>query len=307
MKKQVAIKCLIVVFLFNIFAISLGLDSFKALNQTESNSFQINMGSIHSPINITGNNDFTIGNGVSSGAGTYEEPYIIRDFIIEVDGPQNCIFINNTDVFFKIENCTLKNSGSTVGKTTINLNNVSNGLIFNNDISLAGIHLTYSHYNNITYNNLIDCEEIYLFYSNNNNFLQNYIRNSTFGITFRFSNDNTIEGNEIYDCSNDAIGIWSTSNNNIIRNNWIFNNGGKTGEDQIDIDFDCIGTSISGNIYAYRFIGDGIPWLLILIIILIVSAVVASIAIIFAYRRYRKIKDTKHPEPPEPLDTTDLW
>ena len=92
--------------------ISLGFDSFKAPNRAESNSFQINMGSLHSPIHITGNNDFTPGNGVSSGAGTSEAPYIIRDLIIEQDVDQNCINISNTDVFFKIENCTLKNSGS---------------------------------------------------------------------------------------------------------------------------------------------------------------------------------------------------
>ena len=304
MKKQITIKCLIVVFLFNIFAISNGFDSFKELNRTESNGFQINMGSIHSPININGNGNFTLANGVSSGAGTYEDPYIIRDLIIEVVGSQSCINITNTNVFFKIENCTLE----TLGLYTINLINVSNGWIHNNDISLAGISLFNSHNNTISDNILLDHNEIYIGFSNNNNILNNYIKNSTFGIKFISSNNNTIDGNEIYDCSDYAIGIWFASNSSIINNNYIFNNGGHTGEDQIHIHSDSNGTVLSGNIYAYRSPGGGeFPWLLILIIILIVSGVAAAVVIVFAYRRYRKVKETKHPEPPEPLDTTDLW
>ncbi|MFX1600414.1 MAG: right-handed parallel beta-helix repeat-containing protein [Promethearchaeota archaeon] len=304
MKKQIIIRCLVVLFLFNIYAISLGFDSFRIPNLTENNNFQIKFGIIHSPINISGNTEFTAPNGVSSGAGTSGDPYIIRDLIIEVAGSQSCILISNTNVFFKIENCTLK----TLGLYTINLINVSNGWIHNNDISLAGISLFNSHNNNISNNILLDYNEIYIGFSDNNNILNNYIKNSTTsGIKFISSNDNIVEGNEIYDCSDFAIGIWSASNNSIIRNNYIFNNGDNIGEDQIDIDGDCNGTILSGNVYGYRDGNGGLPWLLILIIILIVSAAVATIALlIFLYRRHRKVKE-KHPEPPEPLDTSDLW
>lgn len=310
MKKQVSIKYLILLFLFNTCtaaALILGFNNFNTLNQVESNSFQINIGSIHSPINITGNNDFTLANGINSGAGTYEDPYIIRDLIIDVDGPKNCIFINNTNVFFKIQNCTLKNSGSAVGKTTIKLNNVSNGWIHNNDISLAGIFLFSSHNNNISNNILLNCNEIYIGFSDNNKILNNYIKNSTIGIKLISSNDNIIEGNEIFDCNINGIEISFASNNTIIQNNYIYNNGGKTGEDQIDIDFDCSGTIISGNIYAPRGV-IAIPWLFIIVILIIItSSIVVSVSVILLYRRHRKEKEYKHADPPESVDTSDLW
>lgn len=310
MKKQEIINFLIILFVFNVFAFSaifFESNNFKILNRIEGNGLQIKVGGIHAPINISGNNDFTPSNGVSSGIGTYENPYIIRDLIIEIDGPPNCIFINNTSVFFKIENCTLKNSGSGVGNFTIKLNNVSNGWIFNNDISLAGISLISSHNNTISNNILVDCNEIYLGFSNNNKILNNYIENSTVGIKFISSNDNTIEANEIYDCNDYGIGIWFASNNSIIKNNYIYNNGNATGEAQIDIDEDSIGTVISGNIYAYRGIID-IPWFLIILILIIsVSIAVITITIIYLYRRYRREKEMKHPEPPKPVDTSDLW
>jgi len=312
MKKQVNTKYLILLFLFlfNNYAVPaliLGFNNFNTLDQVEGNSFQINIGSIHSPINITGNNDFTLANGISTGAGSYEDPYIIRDLIVDVDGPNNCIFINNTNVFFKIQNCTLKNSGSAVGKTTIKLNNVSNGWIHNNDISLAGIFLFSSHNNNISNNILLNCNEIYIGFSDNNKILNNYIKNSTIGIKLISSNDNIIEGNEIFDCNINGIEISFASNNTIIQNNYIYNNGGKTGEDQIDIDFDCSGTIISGNIYAPRSV-IAIPWLFIIVILIIItSSIVVSVSVILLYRRYRKEKEYKHADPPESVDTSDLW
>lgn len=307
MKKQQIIYFLIILFILNVFTLSaifLGNNNFKILNRIEGNGLQIKVGGIHASINISGNNDFTPTNGVSSGVGTIENPYLIRDLIIEVDGPQNCIFINNTNVFFKIQNCTLKNSGL----FTINLINVSNGWIHNNDISLAGISLFNSHNNTISNNVLLDYNEIYIGFSNNNNILNNYIKNSTFGIKFISSNDNTVEGNEIYDCSDYAIGIWSASSNNIIINNYIYNNSGKTGEDQIDIDGDCFGTVISGNIYAIRSVGVEVPWLLIIIILVIItSSIVASVSIVLLYRRRLKRKEYKHPKPSKTIDTSDLW
>lgn len=311
MKKLRIINNLIILFLVNAYALSPIVSefyNFEAINQIGGNGLQIKVGQIHAPINISGNNNFTISNGVSSGVGTFENPYIIRDLIIEVDGPQNCIFINNTSVFFKIENCTLKNSGSAVGKTTFKINNVSNGRILNNDINLAGIDLINSHNNTISNNILIDCEEIYLLSSDKNKILNNYIENSTIGIKLISSTDNIIEGNEIYDCSDYGVGIWFASNNTIIQNNHIFNNGNKTGVDQIDIDFDSMDTIISGNIYAYRSVGVEFPWLLILIILIIItSSIGASASIVLLYRRHQKQKEYKHPKSSETIDTSDLW
>lgn len=307
MKKLRIINSLIILFLVNAYALStivLEFNNFETTNKVGGNGLQIKVGGIHDPINISGNNNFTLSNGVSSGVGTFENPYIIRDLIIDGNESSDCIFINNTNVFFKIQNCTLKNSGL----CTIKFNNVSNGWIHDNDISLAGIFLFSSHNNTISNNILLDCNEIYIGFSDNNKILNNYIENSTVGIKFISSNDNIIEANEIYDCNDNSIEISFASNNSIIRNNYIYNNGNKTGEDQIDIDGDCFGTVISGNIYAYRSVGVEFPWLLILIILIIItSSIGISVSTVFLYRRHQKQMEYKHPKSSEPIDTSDLW
>jgi len=51
------------------------------------------------------------GAGKCTGNGTYSEPYVIEDYVIDVGGSGSCIWIENSDVYFIIENCTLYNSG----------------------------------------------------------------------------------------------------------------------------------------------------------------------------------------------------
>jgi len=64
----------------------------------------------HPPIYIEGNDEFTPENGVTGGSGTEENPYVIEDWIIVGNEPvENGIFINNTDVYFVIRNCTIFN------------------------------------------------------------------------------------------------------------------------------------------------------------------------------------------------------
>ncbi|MFX1599141.1 MAG: ABC transporter substrate-binding protein, partial [Promethearchaeota archaeon] len=70
--------------------------------------------------------------GRCTGQGTVSEPYIIRDLVI--NGQNNsvsCIRIENSDVYFVIENCTLFNSRG-VG---IELNNVTNAQLIENTCS----------------------------------------------------------------------------------------------------------------------------------------------------------------------------
>ncbi|TKJ16594.1 MAG: hypothetical protein CEE43_19660 [Promethearchaeota archaeon Loki_b32] len=333
MKKLNSINYLILFILFSnltIFILFFEFNNYGRLIQVEANNLQVKLNGISSPINITGNNDFTPFNGVSSGNGTYENPFIIEDLIIEVDGPQNCIIINNTDVFFKIQNCTLKNSGLATDKTAIRFNNVSYGSILNNTINLAriflidshnnsiygnnftddsGIFLSLSNNNTISYNSLTGCTYIHLLYSDNNKILNNYIQNCTMGIRFLHSSDNIIMGNEIYDCQDYGIVLWSESKNNQIIENYIYNNGNKTGVNQIYIDFDSTGTILSGNIYEYRD-GDLPPFdptlLLILLSIIIGSVAIIIVISILIYRRYRKVKGFKHPKTSELTDTSEF-
>jgi len=48
--------------------------------------------------------------GICTGNGTYSDPYIIKDLEIDSEGSGSCIWIDNSEVYFRIENCTLFNS-----------------------------------------------------------------------------------------------------------------------------------------------------------------------------------------------------
>jgi parallel beta-helix repeat protein len=301
MKKIRTIKYLMFLILFLVFINStlyIVYNNLTKVKLMEKDNSKIKSNVVHSPIIINGNGDFTLANGVSPGGdGTYGNPYIIEDFTIEIDGPTNCIFIGNTSAYFKIQNCTLENSDTS--GTTIRLNNVTNGLIFDNGITLGAIQLFYSYNITISDNQILDCREIYFWFSDNNELRNNYIQNSTNGITLVKSNNNTIIANEIYDCGDYGIKVYSASNNTRIIENYIYNNGGYTGIDQIDIHvIDCYGTVVEGNFFRYReIIPPEIPWFyIILAVVLIGAAVIVGVVL---YRRHRRTKEHKHPEPPE--------
>ncbi|MFW9848408.1 MAG: NosD domain-containing protein [Candidatus Thorarchaeota archaeon] len=76
----------------------------------------------HNPISITNEGEFSqLG---FPGSGIYEDPYVIEDWIIELD--ERCIFISNTSSHFRIQDCVLK---SNTMDGTIQFENVINGVI----------------------------------------------------------------------------------------------------------------------------------------------------------------------------------
>ena len=88
-------------------------------------------------IHIAGNSgwvDFR-NDGNCTGQGTYSDPYIIED--LEIDGGDlgSCILIEDSNVFFRIENCTVYNSGWIDGPGEysggIKLSDVMNAQIIN--------------------------------------------------------------------------------------------------------------------------------------------------------------------------------
>jgi len=82
------------------------------------------------PILIQNDYQFTAANGVVSGSGTVNDPYIIENWAIDASGA-NGIDIQNTTAYFIVRNCLIENSViSTHGG--IYLNNVVNGTIENN-------------------------------------------------------------------------------------------------------------------------------------------------------------------------------
>jgi len=48
--------------------------------------------------------------GISTGSGTYSDPHVIEDLIIDDGSSGNYIWIENSNVYFKIENFTVYNA-----------------------------------------------------------------------------------------------------------------------------------------------------------------------------------------------------
>lgn len=189
----------------------------------------------HKPIRIDGNDGFIAENGVVSGDGSKENPYIIEGWDIDAT-EQHGIQIIYTDAYFVIRNCCVHDGfyGDVDGFVVLNDNfgicfyNVKNGKIENCKIknTHGGVYLSRSSNNDITSNKIYSNEYdgIYLDYSSNNNITNNEVYNNWNGVFLSFSSNNNITNNKIY--SNDYYGIalQSSPNNNIIENDNIIQN-----------------------------------------------------------------------------------
>ncbi|MHA1671506.1 MAG: right-handed parallel beta-helix repeat-containing protein [Promethearchaeota archaeon] len=140
-----------------------------------------------------------------SGLGTPQSPYVIENVTIDAQNSESCIYIQNTNDNFKIQNCTLTNSQASP-HSAIRMDFVSNGQIINN---------------NITNNN---GRGINLFVANYMLVEDNHLMNNGYGITLSYSNDNTIIKNYIEDSDFYGIYLWD-SDDNIISENEVKHNG----------------------------------------------------------------------------------
>lgn len=267
------------------------------------------------PIYINDNNELELIS--TKGNGTLYNPYIIKDLNINGEGSESCINISNTNKYFIIQNCSLKNRDS---NPTIRFTNVSFGRIYNNQISQGEIFILHSR--NITIsenylfnesgsrlsntnfsifenNTFLNCSGIIFSDCNYNIIRNNYMRYCYEGNIVLFGSvNNIIRNNELYDGEMFGIGLFSDSKNNTIKNNYIFNNSIQ----EIRIQSDLIGfNTIDENFFEYKEEepngGDGIPvdlTPLIILIVIIAIAVVIIIATPIMIRRYRRKKKEKY-------------
>ena len=144
--------------------------------------------------------------GICKGNGTYSEPYVIEDLVIDGEGSGSCILIENSNMYFKIENCTVTNSGG-LPNAGIRLDNSTNGKLINNICSYNenGISVD-SNYITVS-GNTANSNDIYgvIIYGNYNNLSGNTVNYNEVGMVIANGNYTTVSGNNAN--SNDMCGI----------------------------------------------------------------------------------------------------
>jgi parallel beta-helix repeat protein len=196
--------------------------------------------------------------GNCTGSGTYSDPYVIEDLEIDGEGSGYCIFIENSDVYFRIENCTLYNSGGspTYDDAAIKLLNVDNSQLINNNCSsnVLGLNLVYCDKNTISENVINDnsWSGMRLIESDHNIISGNSVNNNNnYGILTCSESDFTNISKNVLE-NNKIVGIYSNGcKNNTISGNTVYNS-----LHGIYIAFD-IYDSILGNI-AHKNIENGL-------------------------------------------------
>ncbi|NVM18784.1 MAG: right-handed parallel beta-helix repeat-containing protein [Candidatus Lokiarchaeota archaeon] len=202
-----------------------------------------------------------------SGAGTWSDPYIIENLDINGLGTEYGINIQNSDVFFIIQGCTIMNSF--IG---IHLNNVNSSRLIDNNCSNnyeQGITLRYCDNNTISGNTAnYNSNGIYLYhYCDNNTISGNIINKNHIGITFDTGCDNNIIYQNFF--LKNAIhafddGIGNTWNSTTIGNYW----DNWTSPDIspldgiVDVPYTYIGGS-AGSIDYLPIAEDGVPVIVI--------------------------------------------
>ena len=172
--------------------------------------------------------------GNCTGSGTYSDPYIIEDLVIDGGSSGNSILIENSNVYFKIENCTLYNAewGSDAG---IGLSNVNNSQLIGNDCSYSQLGIVLGDVwdygggcdNNTITGNIVNNNRggIYLFDSYNNTISSNTANNNTWsGIYLIGSNYTVVSGNTMNDNNMCGINIGGGHNNLIVSGNTMNDN-----------------------------------------------------------------------------------
>lgn len=235
---------LLIFFLF-IFLIPINLTFFTLdknniviKDDTLSEINDLKLSGVSGKINIVGEQgwiDFRNA-GNCTGSGTYYDPYVIKDLVIDGGGLVTGILINNSKkTFFRIENCTIFDCGY-----GIQLDKSCNGTLLNNNCSnnYIGIYLDgWTDKSHFTY-------EEYLTFICMNNTLTNNIanNNSLYGIYMRRAWNNTVVNN-VADYNKYGLHMIYLSDGNTI----IDNSFKKNERHGIYIEGPCMGNILRGN------------------------------------------------------------
>ncbi|MFX1568614.1 MAG: right-handed parallel beta-helix repeat-containing protein [Promethearchaeota archaeon] len=212
MKSKIKVGILITFVIVFASSILIGGYVFYTLKRLTDNGYEILENGNDEPIHINGHLDWinAKATGICTGNGTYSDPYVIEDLVIDANRERG-ILIGNSTVYFIIENCTVYNAGWNHGGWecppgefgAIALFNVSNARI-NNNTCLNNTH------------------GIYLDNGFNNTIFGNVININSHGISLS-GTYNIISGNSVSNSWNQGIEIFGSNNN--ISGNTLNNNG----------------------------------------------------------------------------------
>jgi parallel beta-helix repeat protein len=147
-----------------------------------------------------------------SGSGTWVDPYIIEDIDIDGSNEKSGIFIENTNEYFIIRNCTIYNTPIEYNveeglyDAGITIKQADNGIIYNNTIydnRYGAINLQYADnhtiFENHLYQNTIVFDQylwgIYNFWCSYNKIINNTISANAGVIGFNYCNNMTLRDN----------------------------------------------------------------------------------------------------------------
>ncbi|WP_457917440.1 right-handed parallel beta-helix repeat-containing protein [Candidatus Lokiarchaeum ossiferum] len=222
--KPVIISFLVILSIFSIrSSINLTQSNSKTEPFKNSETFHIHSpiaGNTHPPISIDGNNWSIYCE--ASGLGTFENPYMISDLIIDGNGSDG-IFINSSTAYGIIKNCTVLNS-----MTGIKIWNSKNIKVENTLINDSKEHCIWTFFSEncvFSYNILENGPHGGMWISNSKFITisnSNVSNNLNYGIGIGTSIYCTISNN--YISNNPYCGILLSGTNHIIQDNVIYNN-----------------------------------------------------------------------------------
>jgi len=188
--------------------------------------------SIHSPIVIHGNAEFTAANGVVSGSGAADDPYIIEGWEIDTTGLNlySGIDIYGTSSYFVVRN------------VFVHGDKVSNGVSIHSvgNCTIEGVTATDTYYG------------ILAGTGTDSYFVGNHLSGNIKGVYTVNSHDITIRSNTISAC--DYCGIWmDISRNMVVRENTISNN--PNGVCVVAYDY---GYSSNIRVYSNNLVGNSV-------------------------------------------------
>lgn len=202
MKSKLRIKIIILITLGLLFTFEILIQNSviqidgirKESNEVNNTADQnLNLSRVSGTVHINNNWNVAKSAGLVTGYGNYSDPYIIKDLVINASSSGYGIWIENSNYYLRIENCTIYNSGSMTGDYWIWSRSIDIWWLGGGGIVLSNV--------------------------NNTIVISNNVSNNYRGILLMNSNNCTISGNEAYKNDDYGIDLMNGFNNIVFGNN----------------------------------------------------------------------------------------